>query len=133
MIPVVADPDFELSTETARGTAARPPCRTPGRGRELRPRGAADPCADAGSPELLAAGTADYLHQDYRAAGHADQRGADRGAARGGLAAFISGAGPTVMALANGAAEADALVEFIAARTSRDNSGGITAACRGVC
>jgi homoserine kinase len=74
------------------------------------------------APELLAAGTRDYLHQDYRAAAMPESAALVAALREGGHAAFISGAGPTVMALANGGAEADAMVEFIARRGGSDTS-----------
>ena len=58
----------------------------------------------------------DYLHQSYRAQAmrpSAELIGALRAA---GHAAFVSGAGPTVLVLANGAAEAAASADFIAGR-----------------
>lgn len=112
VIPVVAIPNFEVKTELARGLL---PATVPH----------ADAAANSGraallmhalkdAPELLAAGTRDYLHQDYRAAAMPESAALVAALRAGGHAAFISGAGPTVMALANGAAEADAMVEFIA-------------------
>lgn len=120
VIPVVAIPSFEVRTELARGLL---PATVPH----------ADAAANAGraallmhalkdAPELLAAGTRDYLHQDYRAAAMPESAALVAALREGGHAAFISGAGPTVMALANGGAEADAMVEFIARRGGSDTS-----------
>jgi homoserine kinase len=121
VIPVVAIPNFEVKTELARGLL---PATVPH----------ADAAANAGraallmhalkdAPELLAAGTRDYLHQDYRAAAMPESAALVAALRDGGHAAFISGAGPTVMALANGGAEADAVVELIG-RRGRDGTAG---------
>lgn len=112
VIPVVAIPNFEVKTELARGLL---PATVPH----------ADAAANSGraallihalqdAPELLGAGTRDFLHQDYRAAAMPESAALVAKLREGGHAAFISGAGPTVMALANGALEADAMVAFIA-------------------
>lgn len=118
VIPVVAIPNFEVKTELARGLL---PATVPH----------ADAAANSGrtallmhalkdAPELLAAGTRDYLHQGYRATAMPESAALVAALRGSGHAAFISGAGPTVMALANGRAEADAIVEFI----SRGPAGG---------
>ncbi|PYI68681.1 homoserine kinase [Arthrobacter livingstonensis] len=127
VIPVVAIPNFEVKTELARGLL---PATVPH----------ADAAANSGraallmhalkdAPELLAAGTRDYLHQDYRAAAMPASAALVAALRAEGHAAFISGAGPTVMALANGATEADAMVEFIARQgADRENpdTGGVS-------
>ena len=111
VIPVVAIPDVELKTERARGML---PATVPH----------ADAAANAGraallmhaltaQPELLLAGTRDYLHQDYRAAAMPGSAGLVAQLRKEGFAAFISGAGPTVMVLAAGPAQADAVVARI--------------------
>ncbi|GAA5229468.1 homoserine kinase [Arthrobacter cryoconiti] len=111
VIPVVAVPDFEVKTELARGLL---PASVPH----------ADAAANSGrtallihalkdAPQLLTAGTRDYLHQDYRAQAMPESSALIAQLRAGGHAAFISGAGPTVMTLANGGAEADEVVEFI--------------------
>ena len=64
-------------------------------------------------PSLLLAGTRDYLHQDYRAAAMPESAALVAELRAAGHAAFISGAGPTVMVLANGGAEADVIVQSI--------------------
>jgi homoserine kinase len=53
-----------------------------------------------GRPELLLAATEDRLHQDYRAAGMPDSAGLVDSLRRRGIAAVISGAGSSVLALA---------------------------------
>ena len=113
--PVVAIPDVELKTERARGML---PATVPH----------ADAAANSGraallmhaltaDPSLLLAGTRDYLHQDYRAAAMPESAALVAALRAEGFAAFISGAGPTVMVLANGGAEADTIVRRI---TDRD-------------
>lgn len=122
VIPVVAIPDYEVKTELARRLL---PATVPH----------ADAAANSGraallvhalkdAPELLAAGTRDYLHQDYRAEAMAPSADLVATLRAGGYAAFISGAGPTVMTLANGAAEADAVVEFIKTRSGHAQTPG---------
>ncbi|WP_258068617.1 homoserine kinase [Arthrobacter sp. N199823] len=111
VIPVVAIPDVELKTERARGML---PATVPH----------ADAAANSGraallihalshDPSLLLAGTRDYLHQDYRAEAMPASAALVTALRQAGHAAFISGAGPTVMVLANGGAEADAIVAAI--------------------
>lgn len=116
VIPVVAIPDVELKTEKARGML---PASVPH----------ADAAANSGraallvhaikdEPSLLPAATRDYLHQDYRAEAMPDSHALVASLRANGYAAFISGAGPTVMTLANGEAQAREIVEFINANTS---------------
>ena len=50
-------------------------------------------------PALLLPATEDRLHQDYRAAGHAGHGRPGRALRAAGVAAVVSGAGPTVLAL----------------------------------
>ncbi|MBP2413878.1 homoserine kinase [Arthrobacter stackebrandtii] len=125
VIPVVAIPDVELKTERARGML---PAAVPH----------ADAAANSGraallmhaltaEPSLLLAGTRDYLHQDYRAEAMPGSAALVTQLRAEGFAAFISGAGPTVMVLANGAAAADAAVaritEWGSGTESAENSG----------
>ena len=111
VVPVVAIPDVELKTERARGML---PATVPH----------ADAAANSGraallmhaltaEPALLLAGTRDYLHQDYRAAAMPESASLVAALRAQGHAAFISGAGPTVMVLANGEAEAVSIVARI--------------------
>ena len=53
-----------------------------------------------GRPELLLTATEDRLHQDYRAAGMPASAGLVAALRGQGIAAMISGAGPSVLALA---------------------------------
>lgn len=111
VVPVVAIPDVELKTERARGML---PASVPH----------AEAAANSGraallmhaltqEPALLLAGTRDYLHQDYRAPAMAESAALVAELRAAGHAAFISGAGPTVMVLANGGAEAEEVVQRI--------------------
>lgn len=97
--PVVLVPAHRLSTETARGLL---PKEVPH----------ADAAANAGraallvaaltarpEPELLLAATEDRLHQDYRAPAMPHTADLVRRLRRAGVAAVVSGAGPTVLAL----------------------------------
>ncbi|MDQ6739809.1 MAG: homoserine kinase [Actinomycetota bacterium] len=112
VIPIAAVPAVELSTETAR---AMLPSSIPH-------RSAADNAGRAAllihalkdEPAMLLAGTEDFLHQRFRA--QAMTRSAElMDALRAeGFAAFISGAGPTVMTLADGADAAQRAADFIA-------------------
>lgn len=121
VVPVVAIPDVELKTERARGML---PATVPH----------ADAAANSGraallmhaltnDPSLLLAGTRDYLHQDYRAEAMPASAALVELLRGDGHAAFISGAGPTVMVLANGGAEAEVIVGRITnLRNDNENS-----------
>ncbi|WP_024817294.1 homoserine kinase [Arthrobacter sp. 31Y] len=116
VIPVVAVPDYELATETARGLL---PASVGHHAAAMNSgRAALLIHALTVEPALLLPGTEDYLHQSYRA--QAMRPSADLIAAlrSAGHAAVVSGAGPTVMVLANGADQAAAVVEFIEAFTA---------------
>lgn len=111
IVPVVAVPDFELSTEAARAllpatVAHHAAAMNSGRAALLIH-------ALTRKPEFLLPGTEDYLHQSYRAQAmrpSAELIAALRGS---GYAAVVSGAGPTVLILANGESEAEGVVGFI--------------------
>ncbi|MEV7604740.1 homoserine kinase [Paenarthrobacter sp. NPDC089322] len=116
VVPVVAVPDYELSTETARGLL---PASVGHHAAAMNSgRAALLIHALTSKPEFLLPGTEDYLHQSYRA--EAMRPSADLIAAlrNAGYAAVVSGAGPTVMVLANGESEAAAVVEHINAFTA---------------
>ena len=121
IVPVVAVPDYELSTETARGLL---PASVGHHAAAMNSgRAALLIHALTARPELLLPGTEDYLHQSYRAEAmrpSAELIGALRSA---GYAAVVSGAGPTVLVLANGGNEASGVVEFIEAFTAGDTPG----------
>ncbi|MFC8038567.1 homoserine kinase [Paenarthrobacter sp. NPDC057355] len=116
VIPIVAVPDYELSTETARGLL---PASIGHHAAAMNSgRAALLIHALTAEPALLLPGTEDYLHQSYRAQAmrpSADLIGALRSA---GHAAVVSGAGPTVLVLADGEDDAVAVVDFINSFTS---------------
>lgn len=62
----------------------------------------------AGQPELLHLATRDFLHQDYREPAMPDSLALVRSLRADGVAAIVSGAGPTVLAFAEGGASAGA-------------------------
>jgi homoserine kinase len=105
VVPVVAVPERPLSTETARGLL---PAHVPH-------HVAAANAGRAGllvhaltrDPSLLLSGTRDWLHQDYREPAMPDSIRLVRTLRAQGLPAVVSGAGPTVMVLASGLAEAE--------------------------
>ncbi len=113
VIPIAAVPAVELSTEAARAMLPVAVLH-------------ADAAANAGrtallihaltdDPALLLAGTEDFLHQSFRSPAMAGSAALMAGLRAEGFAAFISGAGPTVMTLADGDAEAQRAVAFITA------------------
>lgn len=111
VVPVVAIPNVELKTERARGML---PATVPhAEAAANSGRAALLMHALATEPALLLAGTRDYLHQDYRAEAMPGSAALVAQLRAEGHAAFISGAGPSVMVLANGGTEADAVVQRI--------------------
>lgn len=111
IVPVVAIPDVELSTKAARGLLP-----------ELVPH--ADASANAAragllvtaltrEPALLHIGTEDFLHQSYRFAAMEESATLIRGLRAQGYAAVVSGAGPTVLILADGEDAARGVVDAI--------------------
>lgn len=62
----------------------------------------------AGQPELLHLATRDFLHQDYREPAMPESLALVRALRADGVAAIVSGAGPTVLAFADGGASAGA-------------------------
>lgn len=104
IIPVAAVPSNELSTESARGLL---PDTVPHADAAANSgRSALLIHALAAQPAMLLPGTVDFLHQDYRAAAMEPSAALVRHLRENGVAAVISGAGPTVMALAAGEAQA---------------------------
>lgn len=104
VVPVVAVPDFEVATAVARGllpdsVAHRTAAVNAGRAALLV-------AAVGGRPELLLPATFDLLHQPYRAQAMAPSAALVQALREQGHAALISGAGPTVLTLANGQEEA---------------------------
>ena len=111
VIPVVAVPDFELSTEAARALL---PASVGHHAAAMNAgRAALLIHALTHKPEFLLAGTEDYLHQSYRAEAMRPSAALISALRTAGHAAVVSGAGPTVLVLANGEAEAAAAVAFI--------------------
>jgi homoserine kinase len=111
VIPVVAVPDFELSTETARALL---PASVGHHAAAMNAgRAALLIHALTTKPEFLLAGTEDYLHQSYRAEAMRPSAALISALRAAGHAAVVSGAGPTVLVLADGQAEAAAVVTFI--------------------
>lgn len=116
VIPVVAVPDFELSTEAARALL---PASVGHHAAAMNSgRAALLIHALTQQPEFLLPGTEDYLHQSYRAQAMRPSAELIAALRRAGHAAVVSGAGPTVLVLANGEAEAEAIVDFIASHAA---------------
>jgi len=112
IIPVAAVPATELSTESARGLL---PGEVPHAAAAANSGRAALLIHALGTePALLPEGTVDFLHQEYRAAAMAPSAALMLHLRKHGIAAVISGAGPTVMALANGEAQAEQAERLIA-------------------
>lgn len=118
VIPIVAVPDYELSTEAAR--ALLPASIGHHAAAMNSGRAALLIHALTQKPEFLLAGTEDYLHQSYRAEAMRPSAGLLSALRAAGHAAVVSGAGPTVLVLANGEAEAEASLEFISGYTSEN-------------
>jgi homoserine kinase len=111
VIPIVAVPDYELSTEAARALL---PASVGHHAAAMNSgRAALLIHALTQKPEFLLAGTEDYLHQSYRAEAMRPSAELIASLRKAGYAAVVSGAGPTVLVLANGEAEAVACLEFI--------------------
>lgn len=111
VIPIVAVPDYELSTEAARALL---PASVGHHAAAMNAgRAALLIHALTHKPEFLLPGTEDYLHQSYRAEAMRPSAALIAALRAAGHAAVVSGAGPTVLVLANGEAEAAAVVAFI--------------------
>lgn len=111
VIPIVAVPDFELSTEAARALL---PASVGHHAAAMNAgRAALLIHALTVKPEFLLAGTEDYLHQSYRAEAMRPSAALIAALRTAGHAAVVSGAGPTVLVLADGEAGAAAVVAFI--------------------
>ncbi|MGN6605459.1 MAG: homoserine kinase [Jatrophihabitans sp.] len=105
--PVVLVPPFEASTERARGLL---PTSVPHADAAANAgRAALLVAALTGAPEQLLPATADRLHQQYRATAMADSFALVTRLRADGHAAVISGAGPTVLVLADEASAATVL------------------------
>ncbi|WP_144792033.1 homoserine kinase [Kocuria palustris] len=122
IVPIVAIPNYEVSTALARSllpetVAHRDAARNAGRAALLVE-------AMTRRPEHLHAATADSLHQPFRAPAMPPSAALVSALRERGHAALISGAGPTVLVLAASAAEADAVEAAIAEPAAgQDRSG----------
>lgn len=104
--PLVLVPDIELSTAAARAAL---PTDVPLKSASLNAgRAALLVEAMTRRPELLLAATRDWLHQEQRRIAYPATMRVVDGLRRAGLAAVVSGAGPTVMVLVTRSAVADA-------------------------
>lgn len=98
--PVVAIPDYEVSTKMARALI---PATVPhAEASQNSARAALLVQALSHAPQYLLAGTQDYLHQNYRAEAMAPSAALVTHLRELGFPAVISGAGPTVMVFARG-------------------------------
>jgi homoserine kinase len=106
--PVLLIPPFAASTEQARGLL---PDQVEHRDATFNAsRAALLIAALTGHPEALLAATEDRLHQPYRATAMAQSAQIVTGLRAAGLAAVISGAGPSVLVLARHQVEAKTVV-----------------------
>lgn len=103
--PVLAIPDVELATHVAR--AALPETVPHAVAAAQAGRSALLVHALTADPALLLPATRDWLHQDPRAAAMPASAALVAGLREAGHAAVVSGAGPTVLVLADGAEAAD--------------------------
>ena len=98
--PLVFVPDFTMSTSVARSLQ---PLQVPREDAVFNvSRSALLIAALMQSPELLLAATGDRLHQDYRAQAMPETDKLVRVLRAAGFAAVVSGAGPSVLVLADG-------------------------------
>lgn len=98
--PLVFVPEFTMSTSVARGLA---PLQVPREDAVFNvSRSALLIAALTQSPELLMAATEDKLHQSYRAQAMPETDALVRSLRAEGFAAVVSGAGPSVLVLADG-------------------------------
>ncbi|MDJ1113029.1 homoserine kinase [Microbacterium dauci] len=98
--PLVFVPEFTMSTSVARGLAPLQVTREDAVFNVSR--SALLIAALTQSPELLMAATEDKLHQSYRAQAMPETDALVRGLRAAGFAAVVSGAGPSVLVLADG-------------------------------
>ena len=108
--PLVLVPGFTMSTALARSLA---PHQVPREDAVFNvSRSALLVAALMQSPELLLDATADRLHQDYRGAAMPETLRLVQALRRAGFAAVVSGAGPSVLVLADGPGGRQAAVEL---------------------
>lgn len=111
VLPVVAIPDYEVPTKIARGLI---PETVPHREAAINSgRAALLTQAISTYPDFLLPATSDLLHQPYRAVAMKPSAALVSALRGQGYAAVISGAGPTVMVLANGKEERASVLDAI--------------------
>ncbi|GAB3545860.1 homoserine kinase [Arthrobacter tumbae] len=121
VVPVVAIPASELSTEAARALL---PASVPHNSASSNAgRAALLVHAMTTSPEFLFDGTRDLLHQDYRAQAMLHSATLMRSLRSEGFASVISGAGPTVMTLAVGEDQAATVIAAVQRIVAGTNEG----------
>ena len=114
--PLVAVPETTMSTAVARSLQ---PVSVPHEDAIFNvSRSALLIAALIQSPELLLAATEDRLHQNYRAAAMIETDSLIRALRAEGLAAVVSGAGPSVLVLASDPAQRLRAAELVAATTA---------------
>ncbi|MBN9154322.1 MAG: homoserine kinase [Microbacterium sp.] len=113
--PLVFVPEFTMSTSVARTLA---PLQVPREDAVFNvSRSALLIAALTQSPELLLAATEDKLHQNYRAQAMPETDALVRALRAAGFAAVVSGAGPSVLVLADGPGRRLEAAELAAAAT----------------
>lgn len=111
--PLVLVPGFTMSTSVARSLQ---PLQVPREDAVFNvSRSALLIAALTQSPELLLAATGDRLHQDYRASAMPETDRVVRALRQAGFAAVVSGAGPSVLVLADGPGRRQEAAEVAAA------------------
>ncbi len=111
VVPVALVPPFEASTERARGLL--PATVSHADAAASAGRAALLVAALTGTPQALFDATEDRLHQAYREPAMPDTLALVRALRDRGLPAVVSGAGPTVLVLARGAAEAESATTLL--------------------
>ena len=125
VVPIVAIPDFELSTELARSLL---PSSVPHHAAAANSgRAALLVHALTRDPSLLLPGTEDYLHQSYRSTAMEPSAVLIERLRAEGHAAVVSGAGPTVLVLADGEDEADEVQAAVERFAHGDGAGTLDA------
>ena len=119
MRALVAIPASGLSTEVARGVL--PEAVPHAQAAANSARAALLIHALSHEPSQLLSGTEDFLHQSYRAAAMPESTALMQKLRAAGIAAVISGAGPTVLALVSNSAQLAAAGELVGS-FDRDSS-----------
>lgn len=121
VLPVIAVPDYEVPTRVARGLI---PETVPHREAAANSgRAALLTQALTSYPEYLLPGTSDLLHQSYRAVAMKPSAALVHHLRGLGYAAVISGAGPTVMVLAQGQEQRERIGQAIAEFVTHPEAG----------